>query len=137
MTLTANTNERTANLTWVRGLMTTAILFAIILLISNLPWVPGSWHAYLSSVPLAVAGFSYAILQLRIGPPRGTLLKRLLLAATFVMWAVDQLLPAGRIATLVGDAVIGAYVLDLFWIIQEQASAAESRPVTQAATVPR
>ncbi len=56
-------------------------------------------------------------------PARETLLKRLLLAATFVIWAVDQLLPPGRIATLIGDLVIAAYVLDLYWLIQPQRSA--------------
>jgi hypothetical protein len=54
------------------------------------------------------------------------LYKRLLLAATFVIWAVDQLLPPGRLATLIGDMVIAAYVLDLFWLSQEQASAVDS-----------
>jgi hypothetical protein len=49
----------------------------------------------------------------------GTLLKRLLLAGTFVTWAVDQLLPAGQLATFIGDVVITAYVLDLYWLIQE------------------
>jgi hypothetical protein len=48
------------------------------------------------------------------------LAKRLLLAAAFIFWAADQLLPSGRLATFVGDAVISAYVLDMFWIIQEQ-----------------
>ena len=57
-----------------------------------------------------------------------TLLKRLLLAATFVIWAVDQLLPLGRFATLIGDVVIAAYVLDLFWLSQEQASTANPTP---------
>ena len=106
--------------------MLIALAFAGILLLSNVPLVSDKLHAYLSSVPLAIAGIGYAILQLRTGAPRGTLLKRLLLAATFVIWAVDQLLPSGRLATLIGDAVIAAYVLDLFWLSQEQASAVNS-----------
>jgi hypothetical protein len=44
------------------------------------------------------------------------LLKRLLLAGAFVGWGIDQLLPAGRASLFLGDAVIAAYVLDLFWI---------------------
>ena len=82
----------------------------------------------LSSIPLALAGIGYAILQWRALPPRGTLLKRLLLAATFVIWAVDQLLPPGWLATFIGDVVVAAYVLDLFWLSQEQvASLAAAR----------
>jgi hypothetical protein len=106
--------------------MMLALAFAGILLLSNLPLISNTLHSYLSSVPLAVAGIGYAILQLRAGQPRGTSFKRLLLAATFVIWAVDQLLPPGRLATLIGDIVIAAYVLDLFWLSQEQASAVNS-----------
>lgn len=51
---------------------------------------------------------------------RWTLLERLLLAAAFILWAIDQFLPSGKLAMLVGDAVVSAYVLDLFWIVQEQ-----------------
>jgi hypothetical protein len=104
-------------------LLTIALALAGILLLSDLPFIPGELHAYLSSLPLAIAGIGYAILQFRVMPPRGVLLKRLLLAATFVLWAVDQLLPAGRLATVIGDVVIAAYVLDLFWLSQEQAAA--------------
>jgi hypothetical protein len=100
--------------------MMLALAFAGVLVLSNLPKIPAQVHACLSSLPLAVAGTAYAILQLRVRPPRALLLKRLLLAATFVIWAVDQLLPSGRLATFIGDLVIAAYVLDLYWLIQEQ-----------------
>jgi hypothetical protein len=55
--------------------------------------------------------------------------RRLLLAGTFILWAIDQLLPSGRLAMVIGDAVVSAYVFDLFWIIQEQKESAtiESR----------
>jgi hypothetical protein len=97
-----------------------ALAFAGLLLLSNLPVISDKLHSYLSSLPLAIAGTAYAILQLRAGTPRGTFYKRMLLAATFVIWAIDQLLPPGRLATLIGDAVIAAYVLDLYWLTQEQ-----------------
>jgi len=114
------------NTVGVRSLMVLALALAGLLLLSNVPWISNTLHSYLSAVPLALAGIGYAILQLRAGPPRGTLFKRLLLAATFVIWAVDQLLPPGRLATLIGDLVIAAYVLDLFWLSQEQTSAIKS-----------
>jgi hypothetical protein len=72
---------------------------------------------------LAVAGIGYAVLQFRVRPSRATLLKRFLLAGTFLLWAVDQLLPAGQLTTFVGDVVIAAYVLDLYWLSQEQVAA--------------
>ena len=74
-----------------------------------------------------MVGAAYALLQIRLRPGRTALLKRLLLAGTFLLWAIDQLLPAGRLATVLGDIVVSAYVLDLFWIIQEQAPT-EQRP---------
>ena len=111
---------RAASTAGVRGLMTIAVVFAGVLLLSNVRVVSGRLHAGLSSIPLAMAGIGYAILQWRSRPPRETLLKRLLLAATFVIWAVDQLLPPGWLATFIGDVVVAAYVLDLFWLSQEQ-----------------
>jgi hypothetical protein len=109
----------------VAGFLTMcALVCAALLLVSNVQSIPANTHAWLSSLPLALAGVAYALLQIRLRPDRETLAKRWLLAASFILWAVDQLLPPGRIATLIGDAVISAYVLDLFWIIQEQRSEA-------------
>jgi hypothetical protein len=97
-----------------------ALICATLLLFSNLQVTSTKAHAWLSSLPLALAGVAYAVLQIRLRPDRWTLVKRLLLAASFVLWAIDQFLPSGRLAMFVGDAVVSAYVLDLFWIIQEQ-----------------
>jgi hypothetical protein len=77
-------------------------------------------HAWLSSLALVLAGVAYTVLQIRLKPNRRTLVRRLLLAGTFILWAIDQILPSGRLAMVIGDAVVSAYVLDLFWIIQEQ-----------------
>jgi hypothetical protein len=115
-----------AKATTVQVLLTIALALAGILLFSDLPNLPNQLHAYLSSLPLAIAGIGYATLQLLRRPPLGTMLKRLLLAATFVLWAIDQLLPAGRVATFIGDVVITAYILDLYWLIQEQVTSADS-----------
>jgi len=106
--------------TGFRVLPLLSVLLAVTLLVSNLPFVPGSMHLYLSALPLALAGAGYAVLQIYVRPATSTLLKRLLLAATFLAWAIDQLLPPGRPATILGDLVIAAYVLDLYWLAQEQ-----------------
>ena len=68
-----------ARSTWVPILMMLALIFAGILVLSNLPAIPARLHAYLSSLPLALAGIAYAVLQFRVRPSRVTLLKRLLL----------------------------------------------------------
>jgi hypothetical protein len=98
-----------------------ALLCSALLLLSSLQSISTPVHAWLSSFPLALAGIGFAVLQIRLRPTRGILLQRLLLSAAFILWAVDQLLPPGRVATLIGDAVISAYVLDLYWMIEQEA----------------
>jgi len=103
-------------------LATCALLCAALLLLSNLQLASTPLHTWLGAIPLGLIGIAYAVLQVRLKPEGATLAKRLLLAGTFILWAVDQFLPAGRLATLVGDIVVSAYVIDLFWIIQEQSN---------------
>jgi hypothetical protein len=117
------TNVRvTIQLPSVVGLIAgTALIFAAILLLADAPTALSRFHGPLSSLPLALAGIAYVILQVRLKPARGALVRRLLLAGAFLFWAVDQLLPPGRLAIFVGDVVISAYVLDLCWMMQAQA----------------
>lgn len=105
-----------------RFLMTAALAVAAVLVAASVWGIPDRMHIYLSALPLALAGVAYAALQIALRPPRGTLLKRLLLAATFTGWAVDQMLPPGRVAVVLGDLVIAAYVLDLYWMVREQSA---------------
>jgi hypothetical protein len=106
----------------VSALAKLSLVAAGVLLLAS-QFVSDGTHAWLSSVPLALAGIGYALLQIQLKPPVPTLLKRLLLAGTFVLWAVDQLLPAGPTAVFIGDVVIAAYVVDLFWIVVDQQKA--------------
>jgi hypothetical protein len=96
-----------------------SLLAAAVLLCAS-QFVSTGKHAWLSSLPLALAGIGYALLQVQLKPPLRTLLKRFLLAAAFVLWAIDQLLPGGPAAVFIGDVVIAAYVADLFWMIRDQ-----------------
>ena len=104
------------------GSVTTgALVTSAILLISNLPLTAArASNPWLSSLPLALVGVAYAVLQIPLKPDRVTLLKRLLLAAAFVLWAVDQVLPPGPMTTFIGDVVISAYVVDLVWMMRDQ-----------------
>lgn len=102
------------------ALLGSGIFCTVVLLLSNLRPGPARIHSYVSSAPLALAGLGYALLQISLRPASATMLKRLLLAATFIGWAVDQLLPAGPLAVFIGDLVIAAYVLDLYWIARDQ-----------------
>ncbi len=82
-----------------------------------------SIHSYLGALPLLFAGCGYAVLQSRLSLDRKILLRRLVLAAAFVGWAADEMLPEGRVATFLGDLVIFAFVLDVFWMIRDQINA--------------
>ena len=106
-----------------------SLVAAFVLLLSNLRFTMTPAHAWLSSLPLALAGLAFALLQVLLKPTRGTLFRRLLLAAAFVAWAADQLLPAGYLATVVGDAVISAYVLDLYWMMRGEQEARKTESV--------
>ena len=96
-----------------------SLIGAVVLILLSV-FVPSQAHAYISSLPLALAGLGYTLLQFRLKPSRRVLLKRLLLAAAFLLWAVVQLLPESRVSVFLGDAVIAAYVLDLFWMMRDQ-----------------
>jgi hypothetical protein len=100
-----------------------ALLCSALLLLSNMQSRAAPLHAWLGSFPLALAGIGFAVLQIRLRPSRGILLRRLLLASAFILWAVDQLLPAGQLATFIGDVVISAYVLDLYWMMKGEQEA--------------
>ena len=113
-----------------------AVLATPLLLLSNLRWSSTLAHAWLSALPLALAGLAFALLQFRLKPDRVTLAKRLLLAAAFIFWAIDQLLPPGPLAIFIGDAVISAYVIDLYWMMQDLAESATS-PTPQPHRTPR
>ena len=75
------------------------------------------WAALISALPLLAVGFSFVLVQLTIRPARIELLKNLLLAATFLLWGVVQLMTQSALSKTLGDVVIALYVVDLAWTI--------------------
>lgn len=71
----------------------------------------------LSALPLLLAGISYLVLQVIVRPRPLELLKRVMLAAAFLLWGIVQLMPAGNLASELGNLVIALYVIDLGVII--------------------
>lgn len=71
----------------------------------------------LSALPLLLAGISYLVLQVIVRPRPLELLKRVMLAAAFLLWGFVQLMPAGNLASELGNLVIALYVIDLGLII--------------------
>jgi hypothetical protein len=71
----------------------------------------------LAALPLTLVAVSYLAYQgLRQPGPR-ELLKAVLLAAAFIFWAVNQLMPQSRLATLFNDIAIVLFALDVFLVI--------------------
>lgn len=77
-------------------------------------------HAPISAMPLLLTGIASLCFQLIVRPKLLDLLKALIVSTAFIMWGLDQLLPAGRIATTLGDVVIALYVVDLGWMMLDQ-----------------
>jgi hypothetical protein len=73
--------------------------------------------AALSAVPLLAVGLSFLLVQAMVRPRRTELLKNLLLAATFLLWGVVQLMTQSVLSKRLGDVVVALYVVDLAWTI--------------------
>ncbi len=76
------------------------------------------FHGVASAAPLIFIGLSWLCLHPGTGVNLIQFLKRLIAAVAFVLWGIDQMLPAGRLASTVGDVVIALFVLDLALIIR-------------------
>jgi hypothetical protein len=76
-----------------------------------------SLSAVISAVPLLAVGLSFLVVQAMVRPPWTELLKNLLLAATFLLWGVVQLMTHSVLSQRLGDAVVVLYVVDLAWTI--------------------
>ena len=69
-----------------------------------------------SAAPLLLVGTSFLFVQPIIRPRLVELLKNVLLAATFLLWGIVQLMPQNAISIRLGNVVIALYVLDLAWM---------------------
>jgi len=81
---------------------------------SHIPRLP---RGVISAMPLLLVGVAFLILQLMIRPRPKECLKNLLLAATFILWGIVQLMPQNVLSMRLGNLVVALYVLDLAWTI--------------------
>ena len=93
-----------------------------VLLANDVPWLPFTplVHAPISSVPLLLIGLAALGFQFVIRPILLDLFKAMIVSIAFLLWGTDQLLPAGWLATAVGDIVIVLYVIDLGWMMADR-----------------
>ena len=73
--------------------------------------------AAISAVPLLAVGLSFLVVQAMVRPRWTELLKNLLLAATFLLWGVVQLMTQSVLSKRLGDVVVALYVADLAWTV--------------------
>jgi len=73
--------------------------------------------AVISAAPLLLVGTAFLIMQPVICPRLMELLRNALLAATFLLWGVIQIMPRNTTSLRLGNVVIALYVLDLAWVI--------------------
>jgi hypothetical protein len=69
----------------------------------------------LSAVSLLLVGAASLIVQAMMRPRPRKLLKNLLLATTFFLWGIVQLMPQSILSMRLDNLVIALFVLDLAW----------------------
>jgi hypothetical protein len=99
-----------------------AFTSGILLLLFDTPqaFFQGIAHAPLSAAPLLLIGVASLCFQCVIRPKLLDFCKALIVSAAFLLWGIDQLLHAGKLATTLGDVVIVLYVIDLGWMMLER-----------------
>jgi hypothetical protein len=117
-------------------LMVLALMAGAGLLLDDLAFhqIVGLPHAPISAAPLLLIGAASLGFQILTRPKPLDLFKALLVSSAFILWGIDQMLPAGRLATTVGDVVIVLYVIDLGWMM---GSALRSRAAAEQTREPK
>jgi hypothetical protein len=78
---------------------------------------PRNAHNSLGALPLALSAIAYLVYQTIRRPGAAELLKAVLLAVAFLLWAANQYWPDIPQATLFNDLAIGLFVLDVFLVV--------------------
>ena len=74
-------------------------------------------HDFLGAFPLALIALAYLVYQLVRRPRPAEMVKAVLLAAAFFLWAANQFWADSPRATLFNDLAIALFVLDVFLVI--------------------
>jgi hypothetical protein len=112
-------------------LVLSALASSVALLVRDLGigTLPQLHRGVVSAVPLLFVGVAFLICQLILRPRLKEFLKNVLLAATFLLWGIVQLMPQSVYSIRLGSIVVVLYVVDLAWVILfSMSSAQESVP---------
>jgi hypothetical protein len=106
----------------VRVIGVLAVFAGVVLLIVDSPvaaQLPISIdRALAEAIPLLLVGIAYVAWLAIDRPPIIDLIKQIFIAAAFILWGIDLLMPRGQWARFVGAVVISIYVFDLVWLIE-------------------
>lgn len=80
-------------------------------------YFPARAHDILGALPLALVALAYLAYQAARRPPFRELIKAILLAIAFLLWAANQLWPDAPRSILWNDLAIALFVLDVFLVI--------------------
>lgn len=78
---------------------------------------PARAHDSLAALPLTLIAVAYLLYQVVRRPAPAEMVKAILLAAAFLLWAANQFWPNLRQATLFNDLAIALFVLDVFLVM--------------------
>src|SRR5579872_6428387 len=96
----------------------TLILVVVLLVWDAFPKLfPPSAHDSLGALPLALIAVAYLVYETVRRPGRAELLKSVLLAIAFLLWAANQYWPDIPQATLLNDLAIALFVFDVFLVM--------------------
>ena len=92
-----------------------------ILILDGIHWLRPdlSWKVK-SALPLICIGVSYALLQFTVPRTLREFCLSLAVSLAFVLWGVEQFVPAPQIASRIDDLVVFLFVLDLSIVIRGQ-----------------
>lgn len=92
---------------------------------------PARAHDLLGALPLALMAVTYLLYQALRRPRPAEFLKAILLAAAFLLWALNQFWPQGSSATLLNDLAIALFVFDIFLVVAGWPNAARRESLTE------
>ena len=78
---------------------------------------PARAHDLLGALPLALIAATYLCYQAVRRPRPAELVKAIVLAAAFLLWAANQFWPKSSSATLWNDLAIALFVFDVFLVV--------------------
>jgi len=99
------------------GVLTLGSVFVLLMWNIRPKLFPARAHSLLGALPLASIAVAYLLYQSVQRPGAAELLKAVLLATAFLLWAANQFWPESARATLYNDLAIALFVLDVFLVM--------------------